>query len=273
MIKSHLHVVPQKQWKNKQAYLGYLRHLKVYVFAKQFVQTKTVLELGCGSGYGIEYLCEPVSFMVGVDMGADALLEAKSMRLCDHTALSQCLGAGLPFKDQTFDIVLSFQVIEHIVDVGSYLQEIRRVLKPGGMLCVSTPNKALRLLPFQKPWNPYHVKEFTAGVLLQTLQQYFHSVAVYGLYGSSEIQQLEEMRVKQSPVSVYGKMIIPDRLHGLVKNIFHHNTRQNASVSSSRAELFDPAPSHLWEQQYSIEDFYIETNTNSCIDLIGICYR
>lgn len=78
---------------------------------------------------------------------------------------------ALPFPDGDFDVVISFQVREYVEDVGSYLKEIRRVQKPGGRLLLTTPNSSLRLLPGQKSWDRFHVREYIYRAIKNTLQK------------------------------------------------------------------------------------------------------
>lgn len=93
-------------------------------------------------------------------------------------ALLQASGLGIPLKNGSIDVALSFQVIEHIgpKKVRDYLSETKRVLKDGGVFVVSTPNKKLRLLPFQKPWNPEHRKEHSYKEFKKVLMNVFENV-------------------------------------------------------------------------------------------------
>ncbi|MEM7530718.1 MAG: methyltransferase domain-containing protein [Chloroflexota bacterium] len=272
MIKSHLHVVPEENWDNQRSYLGYLRHLKAYEFASQFIKDKLVLELGCGSGYGLEYLFADVEAIIGFDMGWDALLEAQTLAPSTKDTLVQGLAHHLPFADNTFDVILSFQVIEHVDNVSAYLKELYRVLKPNGVFCVSTPNKSLRLLPFQKPWNPYHAQEFTAYYLQKELSIYFKNVIIHGLYGSPDTQAFEEARVRQSPLSVYSKMLIPPTIHKVLGLTWRNQIRARIRPQSKAVtKTVNHTPEDF--EKYTLGDYQVEQNTVKCIDLIGICVK
>src|SRR3546814_14268249 len=76
----------------------------------------------------------------------------------------------LPYPAASFDVVLSFQVIEHVLDDDAYLREARRILKPGGTLVVITPDRKNRLLPGQKPWNRWHVREYGMSDLVERIE-------------------------------------------------------------------------------------------------------
>jgi len=110
---------------------------------------------------------------------------------------------------------MSFQVIEHIAPKTAlnYLVEIKRVMKPGGVFILSTPNSRLRLLSFQKPWNPEHKKEYKNGELKTLLSKAFQEVKVYGLCTSEEVLSIEKNRVKQTHFKAY--VVIP--LYRLLK--------------------------------------------------------
>ena len=273
MKKAHLHVVPQAEWKSTRAYLGYIRHLKAYVFAQDYVRGKRVLEVGCGSGYGIEGICKLTRFITAVDIGMDALLEATERRLSPNVALSQSSGTGLPFKDHAFDTVISFQVIEHIANVPSYLREVRRVLNREGVFCLSTPNKCLRLLPFQKPWNPFHVREYNARGLENVLKAHFSEVTVYGLYGTSEIQEYEKNRVKQDPIQVYGRMFLPSVVRKALKATMVRAGLWSRAKATTKERNGGHDTLDMWKVNYSVDDFTVVKETKNCIDLVAVCMK
>lgn len=90
----------------------------------------------------------------------------------------------LPFGDGEFDCVISFQVIEHIRDDRRFVAEIHRVLRPGGMFIVTTPNAPMSLTR-----NPWHVREYTAGELSALLGERFAEVEMLGVQGNERIME------------------------------------------------------------------------------------
>jgi len=94
--------------------------------------------------------------------------------------------------------LLSIQVIEHIVDMDAYLNEIWRVLKPGGIVVFSTPNAAIRLDPGMKPWNRFHIQEFTPVQLEALLRATFAEVKLRGQFAKDEIYRIEFERCQRS---------------------------------------------------------------------------
>ena len=90
----------------------------------------------------------------------------------------------LPFEDHSFDAVVSIQVIEHIRDPRAYLAEARRVLRHPGTIIIATPDRTSRLFPFQKPWNQFHVVEYTADGLRELVATEFDAVEILNMSGA-----------------------------------------------------------------------------------------
>jgi ubiquinone/menaquinone biosynthesis C-methylase UbiE len=106
-------------------------HVARYVFALQFAERQKVLDIACGTGYGLGLLKSKAGYVAGVDVSIDA---AKQARLeCSENA-EVLLGDGLalPFADSSFDVVTSFETIEHLHERAYFLKELNRVLKPAG---------------------------------------------------------------------------------------------------------------------------------------------
>ena len=183
-----------------QNYLIYLFHIATYNFALTHLNGKRVLDYGCGSGYGTHYVAGSCESIVGVDIAGDAIEYAKSHYMMDNLAYQRITPADeepLPFDHSEFDVVLSFQVIEHISDVAPYLTEIRRVLKPGGVFICATPDRSSRLLPKQKPWNMWHVYEYDAKEFERTLIPFFSSTKLLCMGGTKSVIDIEIKRTKR----------------------------------------------------------------------------
>jgi SAM-dependent methyltransferase len=159
----------------------YLEHLARYRYAAQFVSGKIVLDLGCGTGYGAGYLAgQQAKYVIGVDLNREAITYAQSHYQAPNLAFSHsdCLRLALP--DGAVEVVVSFEVIEHIVDGPGYLNEIERVLQPGGYFIGSTPNKRLHSADVEISHNPFHVREYFLSDLHQLLATRFDRVRVLG---------------------------------------------------------------------------------------------
>ena len=151
-------------------YVIYLMHQVSYRFAKPLVRGKRVLDLGCGSGYGSAELAKVATEVHAVDVAEDVVAYAREHYKRENLTYTRIdPETPLPFADGAFDAVISFQVFEHVVDVRHHLSEVRRVLAPGGQLVLATPDRSTRLLPLQRPWNRWHVKEYGARALRAAL--------------------------------------------------------------------------------------------------------
>lgn len=193
-------VIEEHYQSSEQAYLIYLFHVATYNFCKRYISAKKVLDYGCGSGYGTASVSDDCASIVGIDISADAIAYAKSHYQAanlSYQVIANADDAPLPFPDAFFDVVLSFQVIEHIEDVRAYLQEIKRVLTPGGVAIIATPDRSGRLLPFQKPWNMWHVKEYSRTTLYKTLATQFTAVDVQKMGGEEAVIRIELDRTRK----------------------------------------------------------------------------
>lgn len=270
-------LMPRVKWESVEQYVEYLRHEAAYMlFVTEYIAGKEVLEIGCGSGYGANELSDSVSGIVAIDISEKVISHCHDRYRKDNLVFMKADGLKLPFKDGSFDIALSFQVMEHIEQkmVFNYLSEIRRVLKRGGVFLVSTPNPKLRLLPFQKPWNPEHKKEYTDMELKNLLRKVFEEVKVYGLCCSSEILSIERHRVKQSPFRVYIvtpfyrvlNSVLPRSILSYLKTI-----KQSLPIRKTNHQL---VPEETFIARFSITDFRVDPGCpHDCLDLYGICTK
>lgn len=270
-------VIPKEKWDTKEQYLEYLRHLAAYaILAEGSVRNKKVLEIGCGAGYGSNYLSKSASNIVALDISKEGV--SPYWRKYSKDNLSFMLGNGtkLPFKAGTFDVVISFQVIEHIQPkfVLNYLSDIKRVLRREGIFLVSTPNSRIRLLPFQKPWNPTHKKEYNDNELKKLLGNVFEEVKVYGLYGSGEIQAIEHKRVKQNPLEVYIVTPTCRALNSLLPSPILIPLKKVRQRLIKRQTDYKPMPQKTFVSKFSVNGFRADPSCpKDCIDLYGICIK
>ncbi len=183
-----------------QDYLIYLFHLATYRYALEHVEGRDVLDYGCGTGYGAQLLASRARSVVGVDVAPAAIEFAAREHVAsnlEYRVVDSGERARLPFDDRRFGVVVSFQVIEHIRDDDSYLREIARVLAPGGVLLLATPDRAQRLFRFQKPWNAFHVREYSAAGLAERLGRRFARVEVLRMGARDPIAGVEARRVRR----------------------------------------------------------------------------
>jgi ubiquinone/menaquinone biosynthesis C-methylase UbiE len=140
----------------------------------------TVLDIGCGSGHGSNTLSTKFKTVHGVDIAEEAITYAKEYWQQPNIHFSLGNSMDIPFPENTFDVVVAFEVFEHLNDWRKFLSEIKRVLKPNGLVYVSTPNKTLYSPGTKKPINPHHVFEMTIPEFRDAMNEYFALDALYG---------------------------------------------------------------------------------------------
>jgi len=159
----------------------YDEHIYRYIFAASLAENKVVLDVACGTGYGAGFMAEKASKVVGADISLEAVDYAAERFCKDNKAGFVCADAiRLPFVDNAFDIVVSFETIEHIRQCRKFLAECRRVLKANGLLVCSTPNRRIFSPKLAKPINTFHVKEFWPEEFYRLLSRYFANITLYG---------------------------------------------------------------------------------------------
>ena len=160
----------------------YEEHIYRYIFAAGLAQNRVVLDVACGTGYGAGYLAEKgAGQVVGVDISRIAIDYAGERFGGDSRASFICANAlRLPFLDHVFDVVVSFETIEHVRQYRKFLGECRRVLKEDGLLICSTPNRRIFSPNLAKPINTFHVKEFWPEEFYRLLRRYFAHITLYG---------------------------------------------------------------------------------------------
>jgi ubiquinone/menaquinone biosynthesis C-methylase UbiE len=162
-------------------YATFAEYLGRYEFASRFLPPRaTVLDVGCGCGYGAAHLADaPDRRIIGLDQALDATSYAR--KRYGSSRLSFVTGGAtvLPAKSGSLDAVIAMELIEHVEDDKAVVSEVRRVLKPGGLFIVSTPNR-LVTGSGDKPANPFHVREYTPDELTRLLQQAFNQTSLYG---------------------------------------------------------------------------------------------
>ena len=164
----------------------YLEHLGRYEFAARFVLGKEVLDVACGTGYGAPLLIAAgAKSYRGVDISPEALeIAERRYKVSPNISFmpgDACRLDGI--EDGTIDLVVSFETIEHLAQPSQFLAGLRRVLAPGGVLIVSTPNRAVRNPGGNLnsiPANPYHLREWNTSEFTQLLRDFFRVEEVLG---------------------------------------------------------------------------------------------
>jgi 2-polyprenyl-3-methyl-5-hydroxy-6-metoxy-1,4-benzoquinol methylase len=255
----------------------HLRHSIAYAQAALLVTNKKVLDLGCNVGYGSNVLFKNAKSVVGVDVSEKAIQSAKNHYGHLGINFQQIDGKTLPFESDSFDIVVSFQVIEHIVDCSKFINEIKRITKPDGAVIFTTPNSLLRLDPGMKPWNKFHVREYNKIELESLLKNYFNKVDIYGLFANEPLYSIEVNRVakarekardmkiepfenKQNLIKATIKKILPQKIITLLKSTRNRNSNNTKTMLNN------------FIGKYTINDFYFkEGDLESALDFFTVC--
>jgi ubiquinone/menaquinone biosynthesis C-methylase UbiE len=174
-------------------------HRYAYALIEEYARpSDRLLEIGFGEGYGAEIVQPWISEYVGLEVDAQAVLHAAKRHASPGLSFLQYDGVTLPFDDGTFELVISFQVIEHVVDPPRLLKEACRVLRGTGTALIVTPNRNHRVADGERPFNRYHVREFNSGELEALMRTAFEKVTVFGIQGSPVMNEIEKKRVARA---------------------------------------------------------------------------
>ena len=153
-----------------------IEHLHRYLLAREFCRGKDVVDVASGEGYGSALIGQVSRSVVGVEIAEDAVAHSAASYRGDHISFRQGDARAMPVENGSADVVISFETIEHFAEHAQFLSEIRRVLRPGGRLIVSTPDRD-NYSPAESEANPYHVKEMTGAEFVLLLKASFRHVA------------------------------------------------------------------------------------------------
>lgn len=156
------------------------RQMTAYRFILSLIEDREILDLGCGHGEGSSLLAQRARQVRAVDHSARAIEVARGLFQRGNLSFEVMKVPPIAIPSaQQYDVVVAFQVLEHLPEPLFFLQEVRRVLKAEGTLFLSTPNKGETLTP-----NPYHLREYGPEELKALLGQFFSEVRLYGVFGS-----------------------------------------------------------------------------------------
>ena len=233
-----------------------VRHRAAYAHAIEVARradAQRVLDLGCGTGYGTAELAEALAAVFAIDrISPDA--DARHPRA--HFVRADA--AGIPLRAASFDMVVSFQVIEHLEDPAPYLETIAGLLAPGGTALISTPN-----LLQSDGENPFHVREYAPGELRALCETRFGEVDMLGVTASPEpmayyAARLRRIRsiVRIDPLGL--RRVLPRRLIDWLFATLAVVVRRGIQKS-------DGLP------QVDLSDFPVVPARDDCLDLVAVC--
>lgn len=234
-------------------------HRHRYLWAREFVAGGVVLDIACGEGYGSSLLADCAKRVVGLDIDAITVARAKTRYGAQRGiefVEANCIHT--PFPDAVFDVVVSFETIEHIAEQEQFVAEMRRVLKPGGLLLISTPNRKENLDATGRN-NPFHVKELYEDEFRALLQNSFAHVRLMGqrflmpsllapLCGGARSEQLVTTFVEGGATESSVSSTLVER-----PNYFVAMCRDCAlDAISERASLYFDIADDLWQDQEQV---------------------
>ncbi|MGW0516398.1 methyltransferase domain-containing protein [Crossiella sp. NPDC003009] len=222
------------------------RHEAAYAALLPHCAGATVLEAGCGEGYGADLIASVAARVVGLDY--DELTVAHVAKAYPRVAVLRGNLAALPLADGAVDVVANLQVIEHLWDQPGFLAECLRVLRPGGRLLLTTPNRITFSPGRDTPLNPFHTRELAGSELDELLRAAgFRVELLAGLHHGTRLRELD---------AAHGGSIID---------------AQVAVVLSGQAW---PEPLLTDVAGVSVEDFAIHTeDIDASLDLVAVAVR
>jgi 2-polyprenyl-3-methyl-5-hydroxy-6-metoxy-1,4-benzoquinol methylase len=236
------------------------RLLKPYIWARNLV-SGNVLELGCGEGRGVGILGPQADNYTGIDK-IDKVIEMLQKQYQEYLFIQSFFPPLNGLADNTYDFIIAFQVIEHIKNDRLFLEEIYRIMKPGGTLLITTPNIKMSLSR-----NPWHIREYTADQLQVLAGNIFNKVDMKGVSGNEKVMRYHE-RNRQS-VNRIMKWDILNLQYNLPAFILRFpyeilNRRNRNRLRSDNDELV---------KGITDEDYLITDTLDDCLDLLLIAKK
>ena len=169
-----------------------LEHVHRYLLAREISRDKRVLDIACGEGYGADLLASVASHVIGVDNAPHVVAHASRRYTRPNVEFIHGACEAIPLPDDSVDIVVSFETLEHVQRQHDMMQEIRRVLRADGLLMISNPERH-EYSEVLGNSNPYHVSELYRDEFERLLRSHFKHVAVSGqrVQGGSLVAPLD----------------------------------------------------------------------------------
>ncbi len=235
--------------------LDLARHRAAYELASRHGALSRVLDLGSGSGHGTAFLQRAGAGAIGLDRVApDAASRGGGARFVRGDVVQA------PFRSGSFELVVSFQVIEHLEEPRDYLDGIARILSRGGSALLTTPNRLT-----SDGVNPYHVHEYVADELAALLRRHFAEVELRGIGASERVRRQLEARsrrirriVRLDPLRLRERLPRP-----LIEWLFAQLALLVRRATREPEALAELGP----------HDFPVGAADASCFDLLAICRR
>jgi SAM-dependent methyltransferase len=230
-----------------------------YYEAKKIVEG-AVLEIGSGQGYGISIISPNASKYVAIDKYPSPFKQPEGAPVIEFINTNVPPLTGL--DDNSFDFVISFQVIEHIKKDKHLIEEVYRVLKPGGKFIVSTPNIKTSLTR-----NPWHIREYTVEGFASLLKTQFEKVEKKGVFGNQKIMDYYAENKKGvekiTRFDIFNlQYVLPRQLLQIPYDIL--NRRNRKKILNSNNTLVE---------SIKMEDYFLSEANDDCFDLFYVAQK
>jgi len=233
------------------------RLVRAYVEASKII-SGSILEIGCGVGRSLQLLLENCNQYTAIDKNK-SLLDSIGKKYPNLHLISQNIPPLTDIPDESFDYILSFQVIEHVKNDELFIKEVKRVLKPNGKFIVSTPNRIKSITR-----NPWHIREYTATEFEKLIGKYFNNIEAYGIQGSEKaLQYYEENRKAVEKILRFD-----------VLNLHYRLPRQLLQIPYDILNRFNrkslQKQSNALVQQINEEDYFLSDDAHNSLDLFFV---
>jgi len=235
----------------------FAEHIQRYEFASAYCNHKNVLDIACGVGYGSRYLLSKGALsVVGIDISSDAIQFANKTYITAGIRFAQDDACHLKLDAGTFDLVISFETIEHVSSPDLFIENIYRVLRPGGCLICSTPNTDFTPITGIVESNPYHISDLSLHDLERITTGRFVIRSIYGQTHTDSFrrhQLVVNELAKMNKTLRFNKIL---RFENAVRKLLGKETWDNPQLSP---ELNSYVSSDMQIEEYKIPSPHILT--------------
>lgn len=236
------------------------RHLVAYRFAGRLAAGKILLDAGCGEGFCTQALADVANTVVGVDYHEESIATARRKWRKPNLSFAVVDLTKETPGTATFDVVLNFQVLEHVADDLGFVRNLARTLAPGGTLVLTTPNAATSFSE-----NPCHLREYTAVELGALLAKVFARVEMLGVFPNAKVEAFDRARrraveriLRLDPLGL--RRLLPEALVHVAFARLGQLVRRQAHGATGGEKI-------------SLDDFEVRTgDLDRALDLVALCH-
>jgi SAM-dependent methyltransferase len=233
-----------------------LQHLTVYKYIANKSKGKTVLDLGCGTGYGAEIIAEKARTVHAIDIDLSTI-ERNIKRKKSSKIHYECADITRCSLNHTYSVILALQVIEHLTEPDELLKTVVKAMAPNSVFYLTTPNRITQ----SYNENPFHYKEYSAAEIKKILSSYFQNVKIYGVKGNAAVKEFERSR-RKSIQKVFSFDIL--RIRRVVPRLIRQYLFILATYILRRKIHY--SDNHKTKYKYSIDHI-----SNGAIDILAVC--